>query len=345
MPVLTQAWNGAVDPISDLVPRKETAHWLYTQENTYGGKLWSVPIYIIGQPFVYNPKLFAKAGLDPKKPPRTWDQLIAACKQLKSKGITPLGLGNKDTFGGRWMWAFLAVQTLDSLDDLRHAIVGDASFTDPKYSAWMDRLKELIDNKFFNDDVMSLDFGKGFDVFGSGKAAMSWATEGNVKAWAKALGAGAVSPTPMPRFGKGKLANAYTATQSTSFFVTSWSKNHDAAAEFFKFAHRPEWINRWYQHTTVLPADNRFDKSQIKTKLGKQLVELATHGPQIWLENWIPPQLDEQANGPAGQLLFTGGSAKQAAQLWDRAAKTWRAQKPKDLKRFQAWHMKPVILG
>jgi raffinose/stachyose/melibiose transport system substrate-binding protein len=42
-PVLTQAWGGAITPISDLVPKSETANWLNTSENTYDGKIWAMP--------------------------------------------------------------------------------------------------------------------------------------------------------------------------------------------------------------------------------------------------------------------------------------------------------------
>jgi ABC-type glycerol-3-phosphate transport system substrate-binding protein len=344
-PILAQAWNGAIAPISQFVADDESSHWLFKEENVYGGDLWSMPIYIIGQPFVYNKKLFEQAGLDPEKPPATWDELLAACQQLKAKGITPLGLGNKDTFGGRWMFAFLAVQNLDTLDDLRQAVIGETSFTDPKHKEWMERLKELIDGEYFNDDVMSLDFGQGFDVFGSGKAAMSWGTEGAVRKWAKDLGEDAVMPAPMPQFGSGKLRGAYTATQSTSFFVTSWSGDQAFAAEFLKYLHRPEQVQRWWELTSVLPADDRFDRSLVTGALSQRLVELATTGPQIWLENWIPPQVDEQGNGPAGQMLFTGGSVDEAAETFDRAAKTWRGQQKDDLEKWKSWQQEPVVLG
>jgi multiple sugar transport system substrate-binding protein len=343
-PILAQAWSDAISPISDFTEQSEIDHWLFKEENLYDGKIWSMPVYIIGQPFVYNKKLFAQAGLDPEQPPATWDDLLSACAKLKSSGITPLGLGNKDTFGGRWMFAFMAVQNLDSLNDLRQAVIGETSFTDERHTEWLSRLKELVDGGYFNDDVMSLDFGQGFDVFGSGKAAMSWGTEGAVRQWAADLGEDAVAPAPMPQFGSGELKDAYTATQSTSFFVTSWSGNQEFAAEFLKSLHTQERIDRWWELTNVLPADDRFDRSKVTGALSQQLVELATSGPQIWLENWIPPQVDEQGNGPAGQIIFTGGSVEEAAETFDRAAETWRAQQADELEKWQNWDQSPVVL-
>lgn len=345
-PILAQAWNDAISPISQLVDQEERSHWLFRQENQFDGELWAMPLYIIGQPFVYNKALFERAGLDPESPPATWEEFTDACEQLKQAGITPLGLGNQDTFGGRWMFAFLAVQQLNSLDELRQMVTGEASFTDPKFTEWMERLKGLIDNRYFNNDVMSLDFGTGWDVFGRGDAAMSWATEGAVRDWAKKLGEDVVAPTPMPKFGDGELVDAFTATQSTSFFPTAWAADEQAAGDFLRFLHTEDRLNAWWEKTNVLPADDRFDRSKAtsQSELSAQLVELATTGPQIWLENWIPPTLDDRANGPAGQELFTGASVQEAAELWEREAEVWRSQNPGDLERWQNWDQEAVVL-
>ena len=62
-PVLTQVWGGAVTAISDLVPPDEVAHWLNTSENTYDGKVWAMPLYLIGIPWVFNKSLLAQAGI------------------------------------------------------------------------------------------------------------------------------------------------------------------------------------------------------------------------------------------------------------------------------------------
>lgn len=343
-PVLAQAWSGAVTPISDYVPASETAHWSFRQENLYGGKLYAMPLYVIGQPFCLNKKLFAQAGLDPTAPPKTWDQFLAACKTLKAKGITPLAIGNKDTFGGRWAFAFLGMQNLDSPDDLKAPLLGEASFGDPKYSEWMTRWKELIDQKYYNDDAMSLDSNGGGDQFKAGKAAMSWTVENVAISWGEALGYENVAQFQFPKFGNGKLADAYTATQSTSYFITSWAKDPKVAAEYLQFLHEPAQLASLYKVCKFVPADDRFDRSVITNPLRKALADRASTGLQVWLENWIPPSLDDNANGPGGQKLMTGASVKSVAALWDQQAKAWRAQNPAIAKRFRQWQMKPVTV-
>ncbi|WP_424952639.1 ABC transporter substrate-binding protein [Deinococcus sp.] len=57
---------------------------------TYGGKLYGVPFSAEGSILLYNKDLFTKAGLDPNKPPTTWQGIRDA-----SKKITALGGGVK----------------------------------------------------------------------------------------------------------------------------------------------------------------------------------------------------------------------------------------------------------
>jgi ABC-type glycerol-3-phosphate transport system substrate-binding protein len=344
MPVMAPAWKGAITPLNAYVPQSELAHWIFRQENLYKGKYYAMPLYVIGSPFALNKKLFEQAGLDPTNPPKTWDQFLATCATLKKKGITPFAMGNSDTFGGRWAFSFLGVQNLDSLDELRAALLGEVSFAEPKYSQWMSLWKELNDKGYFNSDANSIDSTHGWNIFLAGKAAFCWATDSFVLGWGKALGNENVIPIKFPVFGTGKLASAYTATQSCSYFLTSWGADPAVGAEFLKFFHEPAQQKSLFEQCQVLPADDRFDRSLVVNPLQKTLVEHATTGLQVWLENWIPPSFDDSANGVGGQKLMTGGSVQSVAALWDEQAKAWREQNPTSAKNFASWQLTPVTV-
>jgi multiple sugar transport system substrate-binding protein len=49
------------------------------------GKIWAVPITAYGMSLTYNRTLFTQAGLDPNKPPTTWDEVKADAKIIASK--------------------------------------------------------------------------------------------------------------------------------------------------------------------------------------------------------------------------------------------------------------------
>jgi raffinose/stachyose/melibiose transport system substrate-binding protein len=328
-PVLTQVWGGAVTPISDLVPKSETKHWLNTAENTYAGKVWAMPLYLIGIPWVYNAALMKKAGI--KAPATTWTQLLADCKAYNAKGITPFAFGN-DTF---WTTQ-LMTQDLNSLQDVVQADTGKQSFTAPKFAHFEDGWKQMVDAKCFNDDVSSVGAAKAQEAFSAGKVGMTIGTDGQTRAFAKDLGgSNKVVVAKWPSFGTGKLKNAYDATQSTSYFVTSWSKHKKEGAAFLEYLHSPAQISAWYAATGTPPADDRFDTKKITDPLDKKLYAFNTTGTQVWLQNFFPPQVDLNGNAPAQQQLLGGrGDGASAASIRERAAKQWRAQQPAQLKNW-----------
>jgi multiple sugar transport system substrate-binding protein len=330
-PVLTQVWGGAVTAISDLVPPDEVSHWLNTSENTYNGKVWAMPLYLIGIPWVFNKDLLAQAGITTA--PAAWADVINACKALRAKNITPFAFGN-DTY---WTTQ-LMLQSLSSLDDVVQASVGAKKYTDAEFSDFEKAWQQMADAKCFNDDVASVGMAKGQEQFAAGKAAMTMGTDGNVRQWAKDLGADKLTITKWPIYGNGPLKDAYNATQSTSYFVTSWSKHQKEAADFLTFLHTPEMLDAWYAATGTPPADDRFDTAKITDPIDKQLYAFNTTGTQIWLQNFFPPQVDLNGNAPAQQLVINGqGDAAAAAQVRERAAAQWRAQKPDELKNWSAF--------
>ena len=90
------------------------------------GKLWAMPQYLLGIPFVWNKAMFKKAGLNPNMGPKTWAQFLADAKKLKAAGITPFGMGNKDGYGGAWFFSLIGKQNLNSINELKDAMIGKA---------------------------------------------------------------------------------------------------------------------------------------------------------------------------------------------------------------------------
>ncbi|GMA24014.1 sugar ABC transporter substrate-binding protein [Luteimicrobium album] len=68
------------------------------------GSQWAVPIAAYGQGLHYNRTLFTQAGLDPDKPPTTWDEVRTDAKQIAdTTGQAGLAMMTKDNTGG---WIF-----------------------------------------------------------------------------------------------------------------------------------------------------------------------------------------------------------------------------------------------
>jgi hypothetical protein len=281
--------------------------------------------------------MFKQAGLNPNQPPATFNDLLADCQKLKAKGFTPIGMGNKDGYTGNWMFSIYGKQQLNSTSELQDVILGKAKFTDPKYSGFYDAIAKLRTQGCFNDDISSLDLNQGWQLFPRKKAAMAWTTDGNALAWAKTLGDRNVGVGNTPKLGSGALANTYTTTQSSDAFITSWSQHKKAAAAFLVWLHQPAQMEAWYKATGVFPADKRFPESQVTNPLAKKLYALAKQ-KAVWPENYLPPQVDQNADLPAGQMITSGsGTPQKAAQLWDQVIQQWKTQHPDEYKNYQQW--------
>jgi raffinose/stachyose/melibiose transport system substrate-binding protein len=339
LPVLTPAWSGASVPISDYVPASEIKNWIGTAENKSGGKIWAMPQYLLGIPFIWNKAMFKKAGLNPNIGPKTWAQFLADAKKLKAAGFTPFGMGNKDGYGGAWFFSLIGKQNLNSMNELKAAMIGKASFSEPKYSAFYNLLADLKKKGYLNSDVASISFDQGLNLFERKKVAMSWVTDGHVTSAAKTLGGPkAMGIGRIPVWGKGRLATSYDTTQSSSAFITSWSKHPRAAAQFLMFLHTPQALKAWYLATGVFPADKRFPASLVKGPIAKKQLAFNLSPVSVWPENFLPPQVDGNADLPAGELITSGsGTPADAVKLWEREIKKWKAQHPDEYKNYTKW--------
>ena len=146
-----------------------------------------------------------------------------------------------------------------------------------------------------------MDLNHGVSLFWEGKAAMAFGTDGMIKQALTDLGEDKVGVMSTPKWGTGKLADVGNATQSISFLITKWSKHPQEAADFLAFMHTPERLTAWYKATGVVAADKRFDRSLVTNPVLKQMLEWETTGPQVWLENYLPGQVDSDADLVAGQ--------------------------------------------
>jgi raffinose/stachyose/melibiose transport system substrate-binding protein len=333
---LESAWNGALLPVDDLFTAEEKGHWLNNFERSFDGKLWGVPWYLSGNPFVYNPELFQKAGVDPNGV-KTWDDLKAACGKLNDAGIIPISGGLKDGWFGGWLFSIVGRQNADSEKDFMAAALTPGASTDPKFAEWWSKLQELIDAGCWNEDINSIDYQQGQDLFVQGKSAMIFGNDTFLAGWAQTLGWDKMGVMKVPTYGTGKLADDYIVT-AQGWGITSWTKHAEEAADVLRFMHEPDRLNAWFKYTGVLPADNRLDTALIDQPLLKQIYEWDTTvgGPN--LENFIPSMQDEQANFAGTQLLFAGEKTpEELAKLTDDVLAKWREQSPDAAKNFETW--------
>jgi len=84
----TLAESGAIVPITEFLTEQERADIYegFLDYNKFAGKLVTMPFNNSIPMLYYNKDLFAAAGLDPNKPPATWDELVKAAQALTKPG-------------------------------------------------------------------------------------------------------------------------------------------------------------------------------------------------------------------------------------------------------------------
>jgi multiple sugar transport system substrate-binding protein len=79
----------AIRPLDkDLVTPEKQAEFvptLFEKGAAYKGQNWGLPIAAAARAVFYNDALMQQAGLDPKSPPKTWDEFKAAVLAIKEK--------------------------------------------------------------------------------------------------------------------------------------------------------------------------------------------------------------------------------------------------------------------
>ncbi len=133
------------------------------------GKNYGVPWDMGMVGWWYNKDLFKKAGID--KEPATWSEFLADVKKLKDAGITPIALGEKDSWTGMHIWSYLATR-IGGEKAFKAALDRSGSFADPAFVKAGEELKKLIDMQPFQDGYLGAVHDDMQAAFGNGKAAM-----------------------------------------------------------------------------------------------------------------------------------------------------------------------------
>ena len=124
----------------------------FNQGNSYGVNpgIYGAPVDIMNIQMIYNKKLFEKAGLNPERPPLTWDEFIKNIEKLKDAGIQGLVSG----WGEIWMIDCFASNYAFNImgeDKVIATLKGEVPYTDPDWIKVFSVFEEIA-----NKDVLAL---------------------------------------------------------------------------------------------------------------------------------------------------------------------------------------------
>ncbi|MFD7962982.1 ABC transporter substrate-binding protein [Streptomyces zaomyceticus] len=241
---------GLLMPLDDFIAKNPAleSNFLPSVFNTavVDGKPYGIPMRGTQPVLLFNnKKVLEDAGVEA---PRTWDELLATVKTLKSRGVTPIALGGGDKWPTQ-MWFQYIYDRVAGPELFQKAVNGEKDVwagADSRKALGM--LKELIDAGAFGTNYDSVKFTDGGSpaLLATGKAAFelmgSWEYSTLQDAYPdfvkKDLGYGAF---PTVKGGKGDPGNL--AGNTNNFYsVLKNTKHPEAVAEFLELMYSDEFV-------------------------------------------------------------------------------------------------------
>jgi ABC-type glycerol-3-phosphate transport system substrate-binding protein len=200
---------------------------------------YGLPFGYQGNVMYYNKAVLTEAGLDAANPPKTWDEMDAACKAVTAIGKTCLAHGMTGVFPAYWNFPEVARNFLSEAD-MRAVLAGDIAWTDPKMKGILEAMASIGTRGWINSNSPSISIlPDGADIFSSGNAAFTStiiADAVNWQAFGAALGDEKVGAMRWPALHPdAPLVNSFSGVESAVFGVSSWSTKQEAGLKFVKF--------------------------------------------------------------------------------------------------------------
>ena len=210
---------------------------------TEDGKQIGLPYSVSVPVLYYNPEIFAKAGLDPENPPKTWNEVAKASAQIKAK------TGNMGFFMQEYADNWTQQALIESNGGKMMVKVNgkvQAGFDNPESAAAYQVIADMV--KAGNG--LHATNEEGFPAYLSGKLGMVCTAIGKRANFEK----GAKFPVkavPFPAF-EGKEVKIPAGGNFLMVFSKDAEKQK-AAVEFIKYLESPEALAKWSTGTGYLP--------------------------------------------------------------------------------------------
>ena len=275
------------------------------------GRIWGMSGEVSPMPTIWNTRILDEAGV--AAVPATWDELLAACEQIKAAGYTPTSWG----VGGSHQWHNIVVGQAGG----REALAANQFDAPPIVDAF-ERLKLFVDNQWIPDNEIELTWQQSVALFVAEQTAFylngAW-TIGN-----EITGEGAapdlkdnVAFAPYPAVGENgtTVEIKQTTTIGLAKALEEDPAKLEAAITFFKYWFSEEGARQWILLTRS-PMGVQVDLSTLQ---GVDPLLLAFLGVQDQAQTVysLPGTQAMQERGwddswTGLQTLMSGGSAEEA---------------------------------
>ncbi|MEU6003054.1 MULTISPECIES: ABC transporter substrate-binding protein [unclassified Streptomyces] len=270
------------------------------------GRLRAFPYFATNWPVAYNTALLDKAGVDAV--PTTGDQLIAAARRLRAKGIAPVTVGGNDWTGQKLLAQI--IQTFLSPGEARKVFTsGDFSGSRGAREG-IEYFAALRDAGVFADKAQGLTSDTMTTQFNTEAAAvqsaMSSALAKVPEKVARHTEVGGWPLAPDAAHAKPTILRTYTLI---GFWISpNGTKKLDAVEKFLRFMYRPDTVSRFIKESGRDMA-LRSDTLSTDFPLVAAAQKLGTDVSQALLPDIYVPPAATQPLITATSTAFTRGTS------------------------------------
>ncbi|MDN6025224.1 ABC transporter substrate-binding protein [Bifidobacterium mongoliense] len=288
-----------------------------------GGKDYAVPTglsYSTG--LYYNKKIFEQHGL---KAPTTWSELQQVMSTLKAKGVTPFGIGGKDTWPAGLVMLSNVASSYPTLKDKQDLAEGlwkqKVSLKDEKTKAILDRTQKVFENA---QEHFS---GAGYDdlpaAFARGDFAMmpdgTW-NEPTIKTAVN--GAFDYGYIPFPGSDNAADNSLLNGKVELQLGVSAGTKNKAGALAWLKFFSDPTNYATFVNGAGYSSAQPDIKTSAFLDSVAQYTKTYQPAWDQVWMAN---NKAGEDAVYPFNYPALSPLGTQSSAQAADSAQKAWSA--------------------
>lgn len=240
----------AIIPLDDYVAQEGGDTFLdefypaWIENAQTGGHTYSIPFQRSTVVMYYNKDAYREVGLDPERPPQTWDEVLEYAKKLTKDGRWGLELPSNGPVSFNWIFQAFVIQNGTTHDNIMSEDGTEAYFNTPENVEALTYWNDLIHKHKVMPEGIS-EWGTVPSDFTEGKTAMIYHTTGNltnIKNNAKFDFGVAMLPG-------GRQLGTPTGGGNFYLFKGTPKEKQDAAWKFIKFMTTTERAAEWSKET------------------------------------------------------------------------------------------------
>lgn len=312
---------GFIEPLDDKIDELAAFYpvALDGARSTADDRIYGVPYSVPNMGIFYNTEIFEQHGI---QLPKTWQEFIGICEQLKQKGVIPIAAGGAS--GSGWaleiMIGVFGPNLYGGNEFWDEITSGKTDFTDPRFVRVLERLQEL--QPYLSPGFEGIDYTTAAFQFMTGQAAMFVGgsfENGNFKAQNPDLKF-SIFPAPPENADE----PAYTSSFADgSYGLVRDSKHPEEALRVLKFMASLEFAQMFADYLGWPPARPGVDTVDPVLKAMIEMEKTSTPYLTLVGFRWDTPTASSLVQSTIVPLLAGRMTADEVARYIQDGVSTW----------------------